>query len=189
MYKEEAGSNSILWGLATDAESANSQLMKSLTVLPSTLTAILFQAVEREGMVNTAKGSDCNLLRDVRYSDTSWTFIWIYLWYPGYGVTCIPNVGPAVMLRPRLTNVSSGVTTENKKPPCWSAGLIVAKIAKFSNIERGRRREWGVHKSDPARNPSAGKPWSPSAKYTCFGSSKGIEIACRRSISETWYRY
>jgi hypothetical protein len=99
--------------------------MKSLTLLPSTLTAILFQAVEREGTVNTAKGSDFNLLKDVRYKDTS----------------CIPKVGPAVMLRPRLTRVSSGVTTENKKPPCWSAGLMEAKIAKFSNIESGRRRE------------------------------------------------
>ena len=53
----------------------------------------------------------------------------------------MPNVGPAVMLSPRLTMVSSGVTTENKKPPCWSAGLIEANIAKFSNIESGRRRE------------------------------------------------
>ena len=79
-------------------------------------------------------------------------------------LTCIPSVGPAVMLRPRLTKVSRGVTTENKNPPCWSAGLIEAKMAKFSNIESGRRREWGVRKSEPARNPKAGKPCSPSAK-------------------------
>ena len=45
--------------------------MNNLTVLPSTLTAILFQAVEREGMVNTAKGSDFSLFKDVKYRETS----------------------------------------------------------------------------------------------------------------------
>ena len=45
--------------------------MKIWTVLPSTLTAILFQAVEREGIVNTARGSDFNLLKDVKYKETS----------------------------------------------------------------------------------------------------------------------
>ena len=71
MYKDDAGSNSILCGLATDAVSVNSQLIKSLTVLPSTLTAILFHAVEMEGIVKTARGSDCSLFKEVRYNDTS----------------------------------------------------------------------------------------------------------------------
>ena len=123
--------------------------------------------------------------------------------------TCIPSDGAAVMLRPRLMIISEGVTTEKRKPPvlllmlglsyfyfsmlnivhrynlpCWSAGLKDVTMAKFSNIESGRSRECGVLRSEPARRPNAGNPWSPSAKYTCLGSSNGIDIACSKSISE-----
>ena len=75
--------------------------------------------------------------------------------------TCIPMVGAAVMLRPRLIKVSDGVTTEKRNPPCWSEGLKEVTIAKFSNIESGSKRECGVRRSDPARKPNAGKPWRP----------------------------
>ncbi len=36
----------------------------------------------------------------------------------------------------------------------------------------------------PALSPKAWRPCRPSAKYTCFGSSKGTEMACSRSSSE-----
>ena len=45
------------------------------------------------------------------------------------------------MLRPKLMIESDGVTTENKNPPCWSEGLMEARIAKLSNILTGRSRE------------------------------------------------
>ena len=73
-------------------------------------------------------------------------------------LTCIPRAGAAVMLSPRLIRLSEGVTTENRNPPWPSLGLNEATMAKFSNMESGRRRECGVRRSEPARRPNAGNP-------------------------------
>ena len=71
MYKDDAGSNSIVCGLVTDNVSTCSQLMNSFTLDPRTMMPSLFQFVDSAGIVNTARGSDLSLFREVRYRDTS----------------------------------------------------------------------------------------------------------------------
>lgn len=71
IYKDDAGSNSIVCGLVTDNVSTCSQLMNSFTLEPRTMIPNLFQFVDSAGMVNTARASDLSLFREVRYRDTS----------------------------------------------------------------------------------------------------------------------